>query len=84
MKKIRVHVSEIKNNLYAKIPEVIADILKIHNGDDIEISIHQNDKINQEQLWDVHPEDINSITFNILFLLSVEHFNISKFSLIFS
>ena len=65
MKKIRVHISEIKNNLYAKIPNVVADIFKIQNGDDIEISIYQKNSVDQEKLWDVHPEDINSITFNI-------------------
>ena len=65
MKKIRVHITEIKNNLYAKIPDVIGDVFKISNGDDIEITIHEKDQTSQEKLWDVHPEDINSITFSM-------------------
>ena len=65
MKKIRVQVSEIKNHLYAKIPDVVVDIFKIQNGDDIHISIHKKDFDKQEKLWDAHPEDINSINFNI-------------------
>ena len=65
MKKIRVHISEIKNNLYAKIPNVIADIFEIKNGDDIELTIFPKKSNQQEKLWDVHPEDINSISFNI-------------------
>ena len=65
MKKIRVHITEIKNNLYAKIPDVIGDVFKISNGDDIEITIHEKNQTSQEKLWDVHPEDINSITFSI-------------------
>jgi len=65
MKKIRVHISEIRNNLYAKIPDVVADLFKIKNGDNIEISIYEKNSSNQENLWDVHPEDVNSINFNI-------------------
>ena len=57
MKKIRVHISEIRNNLYAKIPDVVADLFKIKNGDNIEISIYEKNSSNQENLWDVHPED---------------------------
>ena len=63
MKKIRVQVSEIKNNLYAKIPHVVAEIFKIQNGDEIQISIYKKDFDKQEKLWDIHPEDINSINF---------------------
>ena len=65
MKKIRVQVSEIKNHLYAKIPDVVADIFKIKNGDDIQISIHEKDFDKQENLWDIHPEDVDEITFPV-------------------
>ena len=65
MKKIRVHITEIKNHLYAKLPDVIVDILKIKNGSDLEITIHEKKTDVQEELWDVHPEDINSINFKI-------------------
>ena len=65
MKKIRVHISQIRNHLYAKIPDILVQNLNIGSGDDIEITIHEKKNDKQESLWRIHPEDINSIKFNI-------------------
>ena len=65
MKKIIVHISKIKNHFYAKIPDVIAGKLNLSNGNDLEISIHNSSSLDQVELWEKHPEDINSIQFNI-------------------
>ena len=65
MKKIRVHISKIKNHFYAKIPDVLVDKMNISNGNDLEITIHPSDDLNQIEMWGQHPEDINSIQFNI-------------------
>ena len=66
MKKVRLHITKIKNHYYAKIPDVISENMKIHNDDYIEVSIHsKKNEPNQIKLWDVHPEDINEISFSI-------------------
>ena len=66
MKKIRVNISKIKNHYYAKIPDIVAKQLKIENGQDLNISIYNNDKFEQQfEIWDIHPEDIDEITFPI-------------------
>tara|TARA_B100000029_G_C17269524_1_gene849312 strand:+ start:315 stop:800 length:486 start_codon:yes stop_codon:yes gene_type:complete len=65
MKKIRVTISKIKNHFYAKIPDIVASNLNLSNSDNIEISIHSNKNDDQIEIWDIHPEDINSITFKI-------------------
>ena len=61
MKKIRVHISKIRNHFYAKIPDLISDLLNLSNGNDIEISIHDSTSLDQVELWEQHPEDINNI-----------------------
>ena len=65
MKKIRVHITKIKNHLYAKIPDIVAQKLYISNGEDIEISIHDKENHEQVELWEQHPEDIDTINFAI-------------------
>tara|TARA_B100000029_G_C17293333_1_gene857822 strand:- start:155 stop:625 length:471 start_codon:yes stop_codon:yes gene_type:complete len=66
MKKIRVNISKIKNHYYAKIPDIVAKQLNIDNGDDIDISIYNRDKFEEQlEIWDIHPEDIDEITFPI-------------------
>jgi len=66
MKKIRVNIFKIKNHYYAKLPDIVAEQLQIDNGQDIDISIYNKDN-NEEQLeiWDIHPEDVDEITFPI-------------------
>jgi len=65
MKKIRVTVSKIRNSFYAKIPDIVAKNMKLSNQDDIEISIFKKRSDEQIEIWDIHPEDINSIKFLI-------------------
>lgn len=65
MKKIRVHVSQIRNHLYAKIPDILVKTLNISSGDDIEITFHEKIINQQEDLWKIHPVDISTIQFKI-------------------
>ena len=65
MKKIRIHINQIKGSLYAKIPDIIAYKYDIKNNDNLEISIHSKNDVDQIELWSLHPEDINEINFNI-------------------
>ena len=65
MKKIRVTIFKIKNHFYAKLPDIIAKNFNLSNSDNIEITIHDNIKNEQIEIWDVHPEDINSVSFYI-------------------
>tara|TARA_B100000959_G_C14843073_1_gene566896 strand:+ start:426 stop:893 length:468 start_codon:yes stop_codon:yes gene_type:complete len=65
MKKIRVNITKIKNHYYAKIPDIVVDKLNIKNSQDIEISIFNNLSDDQLEIWDIHPEDVNEITFFI-------------------
>ena len=65
MKKIRVSITKIRNSFYAKIPDIIAKKMKLSNHDDIEISLYKKNFDDQVEIWEKHPEDINSIKFFI-------------------
>ena len=65
MKKIRLYISKIKNHYYAKIPDVIATKNDLSGGESIEVTIHNTTNDSQFDLWDVHPEDINEISYKI-------------------
>ena len=65
MKKIRVNISKIKNHFYAKIPDIIAEKMNLSNGQNIEIALNNDLKDEQVEIWDIHPEDINSVVFSI-------------------
>ena len=66
MKKIRVNISKIKNHYYAKIPDLVAKQLDLDNGHDIDISIYTHDKFEEQmEIWNIHPEDVDEITFPI-------------------
>ena len=65
MKKIRLKIVKIKNRFYAKLPDIIVDNQNLSNFDDIEVTIHDNLKDDQVEIWDIHPEDINTISFFI-------------------
>ena len=66
MKKIRLNITKIKNHYYAKIPDVISENMNISSNDCIEVTIHTDSKENNQiEMWDVHPEDINEISFNV-------------------
>ena len=65
MKKIRLNTVKIKNNLYFKIPKIIEDNYQISHNENIEVTIHDKDVTKQSKLWDIHPEDLNTIKFEI-------------------
>ena len=65
MKTIRIHITQIKGSLYAKIPSIIAEKYDIKHNDDLEISIHRKNDVFQEEIWNLHPEDITNIEYNI-------------------
>jgi hypothetical protein len=65
MKKIRVHLTNIKNHIYAKIPDLIVKNHQLKDGDDIEITIVDRQINQQEEFWGVHPEDLKEVVFNI-------------------
>ena len=65
MKKIRVNISKIKNHFYAKIPDLLVEKMNLSNGHDLEITIHPTKNLEQVEMWNQHPEDINQIEFYI-------------------
>ena len=65
MKKIRLNTVKIKNNLYFKIPKMIEDNYHLNHNENIEITIHDKNATKQSKLWDIHPEDLNSIEFGV-------------------
>ena len=65
MKKITLSTVQIKNKYYFRLPDIIAKSLKLSNEDKVEVTIHNKKNQNQVDLWDVHPEDLSMIKFNI-------------------
>ena len=65
MKKIKLYTIQIKEKYYFKIPDIIADSLKLSDHDEVEVTIHNKKNQNQVELWDLHPEDLSSIQFKI-------------------
>ena len=65
MKKIRLNTVKIKNNLYFKIPKIIEDNYQLSQNENIELTIHDKDVTKQSKLWDIHPEDLNTIKFEV-------------------
>ena len=65
MKKIRLNTVKIKNKYYLKVPDIVAETYQISNNESIEVTIHNNTKKDQVELWDLHPEDLTSIEFLI-------------------
>ena len=68
MRLIHVKVEKIRNHLFVKIPDLIAQSLHLKEGEDIEISIHSEPAFAQGELWDDEPdelEDINDIYLDI-------------------
>ena len=39
--------------------------MNLSNGDNIEITLNNDIKDEQVEIWDIHPEDINSVIFSI-------------------
>ena len=67
MRLIRVKLEKIKNKLYIKIPDLLAESLHLSQDDDIEISVHSQLTFAQGSLWgdNTSLEDIREIEFNI-------------------
>ncbi|MBI72169.1 MAG: hypothetical protein CMG61_01710 [Candidatus Marinimicrobia bacterium] len=65
MKKIKLNTVKIKNTYYLKVPDLVAEAYHLKNNDDLEVTFHSKSKKNQIELWDLHPEDLDYIEFDI-------------------
>ena len=65
MKKITLSTVQIKDKYYFRLPDIIADSLKLSNEDKVEVTIHNKKNKDQVDLWDLHPEDLSSIEFQV-------------------
>ena len=68
MRLIHVKLEKIRNSLFVKIPDLIAQSLHLRAGEDIEISIHSEPAFAQGELWGDKTgkiEDINNIYLDI-------------------
>ena len=61
MRLIHVKLEKIRNKLFVKIPELIAQALHLKEGEEIEISIHSEPAFAQGELWGDEPEEIDEI-----------------------
>ena len=61
MRLIHVKLEKIRNKLFVKIPELIAEALHLKEGEEIEISIHSEPAFAQDELWGDEPEEIEEI-----------------------
>ena len=61
MRLIHVKLEKIRNSLFVKIPDLIANSLHLRAGEDIEISIHSEPTFAQGELWDNKTNDIEDI-----------------------
>ena len=43
----------------------MANAYHLKNNDDLEVTLHSKSKKNQIELWDLHPEDLDYIEFDI-------------------
>ena len=68
MRLIHVKLEKIRNSLFVKIPNLIAQSLHLKAGEDIEISIHSEPTFAQGELWgdkEKEIQDINDIYLDI-------------------
>ena len=61
MRLIHVKLEKIRNKLFVKIPELIAEALHLKEGEEIEISIHSEPAFAQGELWGDEPEEVEEI-----------------------
>ena len=61
MRLIHVKLEKIRNKLFVKIPELIAEALHLKEGEEIEISIHSEPAFAQGDLWGDEPEEVDEI-----------------------
>ena len=66
MRLIHVKLEKIRNNLFVKIPDLIAETLHLKEGEDIEISIHSEPAFAQGELWGDDSDEVDEI--NDIFL----------------
>ena len=57
MKKITLNTVQIKDKYYFKLPDIIADALKLSNDDKVEVTIHNKKNQDQAELFDQHGID---------------------------
>ncbi|SVB86349.1 uncharacterized protein METZ01_LOCUS239203, partial [marine metagenome] len=55
MRLIHVKLEKIRNHLFVKIPDMIAEALHLKEGEEIEISIHSEPAFAQGELWEDEP-----------------------------
>ena len=61
MRLIHVKLEKIRNKLFVKIPELIAEALRLKEGEEIEISIHSEPAFAQGELWGDDSEEVDEI-----------------------
>jgi len=61
MRLIHVKLEKIRNHLFVKIPDMIAETLHLKEGEDIEISIHSELTFAQGELWEDEPDEVDEI-----------------------
>ena len=52
MRLIHVKLEKMRNHLFVKIPDMIAEALHLKEGEEIEISIHSEPTFAQGELWE--------------------------------
>ena len=61
MRLIHVKLQKIRNHLFVRIPDLIAESLHLKEGEDIEISIHSEPSFAQGELWGDNPGKVENI-----------------------
>ena len=65
MKKVKLNTVKIKDSYYLKIPDVVAEAYHLKTNDDLEVTLHSKRSKDQVEMWDLHPEDLDYIEFQI-------------------
>ena len=66
MRLIHVKLEKIRNSLFVKMPDIIAEALHLKEGEEIEISIHSEPSFAQGELWGDNSDEVEEI--NDIFL----------------
>ena len=61
MRLIHVKLEKMRNHLFVKIPDMIAEALHLKEGEDIEISIHSEPSFAQGELWGDGSDEVDEI-----------------------
>lgn len=61
MRLIHVKLEKIRNKLFVKIPELIAEALHLKEGEEFEISIHSEPVFAQGELWGGDSDEVDEI-----------------------